>query len=291
MTAIITEQLVAGLFSACFLFLCSVGLSLVFGAGNIFNFAHGSFFVLGAYVCHTLASLGVEPLLAVGLAGTAVTVIGLLVYSAVIARVSYAGAELGVQVLTTYALLLIVSDIVRGIWGSGFVSMSLTRITAGGDASAYQTSVIALTTAIAVAVMFVLHGTRAGRLVRAVTSDAALLRHIGRRPESVAAGVFAIASGLAAIGGAVAVPLITITPFTGDELIVMALIVTVVGGRGNAVGALLASVVIAELVALSNLFAPRLAIAVPYAVAVAVLALRPSGLLQGTASDATTARA
>lgn len=294
MLTTIIEQLVLGLFSACFIFLCSVGLSLVFGAGNIFNFAHGSFFMLGAYVCYAAVRAGFYPLWACALAAVATGVVATVIYLVILRRLPNANTNIGVQILATYAVLLIISDVVRAIWGGGFISVTLPWSGLHvwwSFLSAYQVIVIVATAALGIVLIAIMRFSGVGRLIRAASNDATLLEYLGVDPNLVAAGVFAFAGAVAGLGGALAVPLITITPFTGDEMIVSALIVTIVGGRGNLRGAAIAALVLSEAVALGNLFIPRLATAIPFIAALAVLAIRPSGLLDATMSDAGTIRA
>ncbi|HXL46407.1 MAG TPA: branched-chain amino acid ABC transporter permease, partial [Candidatus Binatia bacterium] len=196
------------------LFLIASGLSLIFGVTRIVNFAHGSFYMLAAYVAYTLAPalpLGAASFyVAVALSALAVGALGALVEVGLLRRV-YRAPEL-YQLLLTFALVLVVSDVVKLVWGSenktGPSAPGLAgavRIT-GQLVPTYDLALIALGPAVAAALWWLFYRTRWGVLIRAATLDREMVALLGVDQARLFTGVFALGCGLAGLAGALQIP-------------------------------------------------------------------------------------
>jgi branched-subunit amino acid ABC-type transport system permease component len=280
------SQFMGGLTTAMFLFLIASGLSLVFGIMRVINFAHGSFYMLGAY----LAWQGVQWLHPTG-AGfwlatlfAAVTV-GLL--GAVIERVffrSLYGREELYQLLFTYALVLILGDAAKFLWGVDQLSVSTPPVLSGGieifgtTQPLYTLFIIAIGPAIAIAGWLVLSRTGVGRLVRAAQMDREMLDALGANVGAIYTGMFVFASFLAGLSGALVTPIQSIVPGMDVLIIVQAFIVVVIGGMGSFWGTFWGSVIYGEVLSFGILIFPGFSLFSVFALMVVILIVRPWGL-------------
>jgi branched-chain amino acid transport system permease protein len=277
-------QFLTGLAYASTLFLLSVGLSLIFGAMGIVNFAHGSFYMLGAYLLFALTRGQAEGfwggLLGVLAAGV---VIGALV-ERVLIRPIYRRPEEH-QILLTYALLLVIEDLVRFIFGSGYRSFPLPQafsspvFLAGAPFPSYYLFLLGLAAAAALLLWVFLYRTRLGTWIRAATQDREMLEALGVNVPLIYTSVFAGGIALAALGGAALLPLQAATPGMAVDAVINAFIVVVIGGLGSVWGALLGAVLIGLVQAFGILVAPEMAMVFPFALMALILLLRPWGLL------------
>src|SRR5436309_3426067 len=269
------------------LFLIASGLSLIFGVTRVVNFAHGSFYMLAAYLAYTLAPalpLGAASFyVAVALAALAVGALGTLVEVGLLRRV-YRAPEL-YQLLLTFALVLVVSDVVKLVWGSenktGPSAPGLggaVRI-AGQLVPTYDLALIALGPCVAAALWWLLYRTRWGVLIRAATLDREMVALLGVDQARLFTGVFALGSLLAGLAGALQVPRQALTTVMDAAIITEAFVVVVVGGMGSVPGALLAAVVIGVIDAFGVLVLPRASLVLTFVVMAVVLVVRPWGLL------------
>jgi branched-subunit amino acid ABC-type transport system permease component len=238
-------QSLSGLTAAMFLFLIASGLSLIFGVLRVLNFAHGTFYMLGAYSAFQLVQwIGVGPgrfwLAALG-AATAVAILGGLV-ERFLFRHLYGKEEL-YQLLFTYALVLILGP------------------------------------AIALAFWFVLQRTRVGRFIRAAALDRETLGALGVNVDGLYTWVFVLASFLGGLGGALIAPMRATTPGMDTEVIVEAFVVVVIGGLGSFWGTFLGALIYGQVLSFGILFFPRFSIFSVFALMAAVLIVRPWGLL------------
>ena len=280
-------QLLNGLAAASSLFLVSAGLSLIFGVTRIVNFAHGSLYMLGAYLSYTIASLFVgRPSafwVALVLGSLGVALAGGLI-EAIFLRPVYRRAELD-QLLVTYALVLIIGDVVKFAWGPDNRSISRPAILAGSvlvggrDFPTYNLVVIALGPLVAAALWLLLTRTQFGRLIRAAASDREMVGVVGADVSRLFTGVFVLGAWLGGLGGGLAAPVGAIYPGMDVEVIAESFIVVVVGGMGSLTGTLLGSLIIGQLNAFGILFFPRFALLFVYVLMVVVLVVRPWGLL------------
>jgi len=285
--AFVVVQCLNGLTQAMFLFLIASGLTLIFGVLGVLNFAHGSLYMLGAYLSYTIASLFVgRPSafwVALVLGSLGVALAGGLI-EAIFLRPVYRRAELD-QLLVTYALVLIIGDVVKFAWGPDNRSISRPAILAGSvlvggrDFTTYNLVVIALGPLVAAALWLLLTRTQFGRLIRAAASDREMVGVVGADVSRLFTGVFVLGAWLGGLGGGLAAPVGAIYPGMDVEVIAESFIVVVVGGMGSLTGTLLGSLIIDQLNAFGILFFPRFALLFVYVLMVVVLVVRPWGLL------------
>jgi branched-chain amino acid transport system permease protein len=285
--AFVVVQCLNGLTQAMFLFLIASGLTLIFGVLGVLNFAHGSLYMLGAYLSYTIASLFVgRPSafwVALVLGSLGVALAGGLI-EAIFLRPVYRRAELD-QLLVTYALVLIIGDVVKFAWGPDNRSISRPAILAGSvliggrDFPTYNLVVIALGPLVAAALWLLLTRTQFGRLIRAAASDREMVGVVGADVSRLFTGVFVLGAWRGGLGGGLAAPVGAIYPGMDVEVIAESFIVVVVGGMGSLTGTLLGSLIIGQLNAFGILFFPRFALLFVYVLMVVVLVVRPWGLL------------
>lgn len=280
-------QCLNGLTQAMFLFLIASGLSLIFGVLGVLNFAHGSLYMLGAYLSYTIASRFVgSPAafwVALILGSIGVALVGGII-EAVFLRPVYRREELE-QLLVTYALVLIISDLVKLAWGAENRSGSRPALLAGSvgiagrDFPTYNLFVLAVGPLVALGLWLLLRRTQFGRLVRAAANDREMVGVVGVNVTGLFTGVFMLGAWLGGLGGGLAAPIGAIYPGMDVEIIVESFIVVVVGGMGSLGGTLLGALIIGQLNAFGILFFPRFAIVFVYILMAVVLVIRPWGLL------------
>lgn len=280
-------QFLTGLASAASLFLVAAGLSIIFGVTRIVNFAHGSFYMLGAYIAYTLVVyLSPGPLgfwgallvsaLAVGLIGVVVEVLLL--------RRIYHAPEL-FQLIATFGVVLVVQDLTLAIWGPedqlGPRAPGLKGAVQIGDnyLPEYDLALIVIGPLVLCLLWLLLHRTRWGALVRAATQDREMVGALGVNQKLLFTSVFFLGAFVAGLGGAIQVPRESVTLLMDLNIIAEAFVVVVVGGMGSIAGAFLAAFLIAELNAFGILIFPKITIVLMFLVMAIVLVIRPWGLL------------
>ena len=280
-------QLLAGLSAASALFLIAAGLTVIFGVTRIVNFAHGSLAMLGAYIgWSVLTRLPREPLWFI--AGILMTValtalIGLALELVVLRRV-YQAPEL-FQLLATFGVVLIVQDAVQYVWGPGDLSLPrprwlrATTEVFGGRTPVFDLILIAVGPLVLGALVLLFNRTRWGVLVRAATLDREMLAALGVNQRTLFTTVFMLGSALAGLGGVLSLPSGSANLGIALTTVTDAFVVVVVGGLGSIYGAYLASVLIAVLQSFAVLLLPQATLGLAFAVMLAVLAVRPNGLL------------
>jgi branched-chain amino acid transport system permease protein len=280
-------QSVSGLTAAMFLFLIAAGLSLIFGVLRVLNFAHGTFYMLGAYSTFQFVQwLGPGPgtfwVAAIG-AALAIGVLGGVV-ERLLFRHLY-GKEQLYQLLFTYALVLILSDAAKILWGTQQKSVSRpaglsgSLSVLGATIPYYNLFILLLGPAIALGFWLVLQRTRVGRLIRAAALDRESLGALGVNVSALYTGVFVLASFLGGLGGALVTPVRTIVPGMDTEIIVEAFVVVVIGGLGSFWGTFLGALVYGQVLSFGILLFPQFSIFSVFALMAAVLIVRPWGLL------------
>ena len=280
-------QSLSGLTAAMFLFLIASGLSLIFGVLRVLNFAHGTFYMLGAYLAYqSMLWLGPGPgLFWIAALGAA---LGIALLGGVVERVLFRylyGKEELYQLLFTYALGLILSDAAKIFWGTQQKSVSRPPELSGSfsllgtTVPLYNLFIILLGPSIALAFWFVLQRTRAGRFIRAAALDRETLGALGVNVDALYTGVFMLASFLGGLGGALISPMRATTPGMDTEVIVEAFVVVVIGGLGSLWGTFLGALVYGQVLSFGILFFPRFSIFAVFALMAAVLIIRPWGLL------------
>jgi branched-chain amino acid transport system permease protein len=280
-------QALSGLTAAMFLFLIASGLSLIFGVLRVLNFAHGSFYMIGAYLAWQMVQWvgtgGGKFWLAVLAAAVGIAILGGVV-ERLLLRHLYGKEEL-YQLLFTYALVLIISDAAKVLWGTQQQSVSRPPGLEGSfrlfDTVIpwYNLFILLLGPTIAFVFWLVLNRTRAGRLIRAAALDREMLGALGVNVSRLYTGVFVIGSFLAGLGGALVTPVKTIVPGMDVEIIVEAFIVVVIGGLGSFWGTFLGALIYGQVLSFGILIFPRFSIFSFFALMAVVLIIRPWGLL------------
>ena len=280
-------QALSGLTAAMFLFLIASGLSLIFGVLRVLNFAHGSFYMLGAYLAFQVVQwVGTGPgrfWWAVLGAAVGIAVLGGVV-ERLLLRHLYGKEEL-YQLLFTYALVLVISDAAKVLWGTGQLSVSRPPGLTGSlrlfgtIVPYYNLFILLLGPAIALAFWLLLNRTRAGRLIRAAALDREMLGALGVNVSRLYTAVFVVGSFLAGLGGGLVTPVKTIVPGMDVEIIVEAFIVVVIGGLGSFWGTFLGALIYGQVLSFGILIFPRFSIFAVFALMAVVLILRPWGLL------------
>ena len=281
------SQFMGGLTAAMFLFLIASGLSLVFGVMRVLNFAHGSFYMLGAYLAwqavQWLAPIAGSFWLAALIAALGVAILGGVI-ERVLLRHLYGREEL-YQLLLTYALVLILGDAAKVVWGTQQLSVSRPPILAGGfevlgtTLPAYNLFILLVGPAIAIAVWLTLTRTGAGRMVRAAALDREMLGALGANVGAIYTGMFVVSSFLAGLSGALVTPIASIVPGMDVEIIVEAFIVVVIGGLGSFWGTFWGSVIYGQVLSFGILVLPSFSLFSVFALMAVILILRPWGLL------------
>lgn len=280
-------QSLSGLTYAMFLFLIASGLSLIFGVLGVLNFAHGSFYMLGAYLTYQFVSYFTNApgqfWWAAIFGALSVAVIGGVIERLFLRRL-YIREELN-QLLFTYALVLLISDFAKILWGTGQHSISRPPILKGAVKildqyfPEYNIFIIILGPCIALLFWFILHRTRWGRVIRAAALDREMLGALGVNVNWLFTIVFTIGAWLAGLGGALVAPIAAIVPGMDVEIIINVFIVVVIGGLGSFWGTLLGSLILGQVISFGILVFPRLSMVFIYILMALVLILRPWGLL------------
>jgi branched-chain amino acid transport system permease protein len=281
----IIVQLISGLTMATLLFLVASGLTLIFGVGNVFNFAHGSFYMLGAYLAYqTVSSWNTNFWLATLTASLGAGILGMLVEYLFLRRIYGRAEEGGFQILLTYSFILVIDDLVKLVWGTEYKSLLRPRgfsgsiEIAGMTLPTYNLAIIAIGLIIVVAAWLILSRTRPGRIARATAIDREMMAAMGVNVPFTMTLVFGIATGLGGFAGAIAAPLRSVTPGAGIEVIIDSLIVVVIGGMGNFWGAWLGALLLGEVIAFAVAIVPEWASVFSYLVMVLTLIFKPEGL-------------
>ena len=263
------------------LFLLSAGFSLIFGLMRIPNLMHGSFFMLGAYFGVSFLQQGVNFWLAALLSGVAMALIGGLIERFLLKRLS--GQELP-QVLLTLGLSFIIADLCLMIWtGDPWQPPTPPQLrgavqVAGLFFPIYRLAIVAVAVVVAIALWLMIDWTRLGAKIRAGVDDAPIARMVGIHVSRLFTLIFALGAGLAAFGGVMGAPYLSVYPGLDAEMLPLALIVVILGGTGSLVGAFVGSFVIGFLYNFGQAMFPDLAYVILFLPMVLVLVLRPQGL-------------
>ncbi|HEU5277136.1 MAG TPA: branched-chain amino acid ABC transporter permease [Xanthobacteraceae bacterium] len=263
------------------LFLLSAGFSLIFGLMRIPNLMHGSFFMLGAYFGVSILDSGYNFWLAALLSGAAMAVIGAFIERFLLRRL--AGQELA-QVLLTLGLSFVVADVCLMVWTGDPVQPATPAHLAGALQVAglffplYRVAVIVIAVVVAIALWLMVDWTRLGAMIRAGVDDAPIARVVGIKVSQLFTLIFALGAGVAAFGGVIGAPILSVYPGLDGEMLPLALIVVILGGTGSLLGALVGSFIIGLIYNFGQAMLPDLAYVILFLPMVAVLVLRPQGL-------------
>jgi branched-chain amino acid transport system permease protein len=264
------------------LVLLAVGLSLIFGLMTVVNFAHGSLYMLGAYLGFFLIGYTKSFWLALVVAPLLVGAFGLLMERFLV-RPLY-GRSIDDPLLLTFGLSLVLVETVRLVWGkigltldpppslAGAVNLGFTHF------PLYRLFVIGVTAVVLVALFLFLGKTNIGLIIRAGSRDPLMVKALGFDLGRVWLLVFGIGTALAGLAGILAGPMRGVYAEMGVTIVIESFVVVVVGGMGSLLGAIVAGLVIGQVVSLTTLFAPKFAEIMVFVVMALVLLVRPSGL-------------
>ncbi|MDR3425270.1 MAG: ABC transporter permease [Alphaproteobacteria bacterium] len=291
-------QLLTGLSTAAVLFLVASGLSLIFGVTRILNFAHGSLYMLGAYIAYTLTQFlggaGMNFWLSLLLASVGTGIIGAGIEMLILRRV-YHVPEL-FQLLATFAVVLIVQDVTLHTWGpedllgpqAPGLAGSITLL--GKPFPSYDLFLIGFALVVLAGLYLLLHKTHFGILVRAATEDREMVANLGTNQKWLFTAVFALGSLLAGLGGALQLPRESVSLTMDMSMIIDAFVVVVIGGMGSLRGAALASVIVGVTQAFGILIFPQITLVLLFLIMAVVLVFKPYGLF-GSVEDMTVEKA
>ena len=279
----IAFQGLIGLSLAMYLWLISAGLTIIFGVLGVLNFAHGSLFMVGAYLAYTFYGILALPFwLAILLSLIGVALLGLVMERCFLRHIYH--LDEAYQLLLTFGFILILDDAVKIIWGGVFRIPPIPLFLEGAWPvfgrlfPVYNTFIIAVGLIVAVGLWLLFEKSWWGRTVRATASDREMANAIGINVPRVFSGVFMVGSMLAALGGALGTPVRVVAPGIGTAMIIQAFIITVIGGLGNLKGAFVGSLIVGILSAYGTLFFPVFELFFIFVIMAAVLLVRPQGL-------------
>jgi branched-chain amino acid transport system permease protein len=276
-----TSQLLNALSFGALLFLVSAGLSLILGLMRIVSVAHGSFYMLGAYVALATLTASHSYPLAIVAAVLTMLVLGALLQRTLIERV---GSDPLRQVLLTFGVLLVVGDIALALWSGAPAIIPVPPLLAGSIAIGtahyplYRVAVIFLGLILAFALDRIQTGTHLGALVRAGADDLEMLSCMGVNVRRLFVWVFAFGTALAGFGGAVGGVFLGVYPGVDLEIGFLGFVVVIVGGLGSIRGTLAASLIVALIDTLSKSLFPEISLFAIFLLLIVVIAIRPTGL-------------
>jgi branched-subunit amino acid ABC-type transport system permease component len=264
------------------LFLLAAGLSLIFGMMDVVNLAHGSFFMLGAYLGWSISRGTQNFWLALLIAPIVIGVLGIVIEVGLLKRL-YRRPLLD-QVILTFGLSFMAVEFVKIVWGTNELVLQPPSILSGqvqilgNTYPVYRLFVIGVGIAIALALWTVERRTRIGAIIRAGVVDRQMVAGLGVNIGAVFTGVFAFGAALAAFGGVVAGPITSLFPGIDSQVLIIALIVVVVGGMGTLTGAFWGGLLIGVAVTFLTVLVPQIALVLTFLVMGAILLVRPNGL-------------
>lgn len=276
-------QILNGLQYGLLLFLISSGLTLIFGVMGVINLAHGSLFMIGAYLAYALTSASVPLWLALGAA-----VLGGLALGAALEQALFRHfrdrAHLD-QVLLTFALILLFEEARAALMGNQYHAVAVPAaldfsvpVVGGFGYSAYRLAVLMACLLVAGAMVLFVERTRIGATIRAAAEDPTMVAALGLDARRTHTLVFAAGTALAMLAGALAAPLHSVYPRMGDGFLILSFVVVVIDGLGSITGAFWAALLIGLIDTLGKAYAPQIAGLAVFAMMALVLLWRPSGL-------------
>lgn len=280
----VVTQTSTGLITGALLFLVAAGLTLIFGVLGVVNFAHGSLYMLGAYIALSAYRMSDSFIVAVAIGAAGVALFSLFFERFFMRRVY--GADVLMQLLVCYAFILILDDAVKIIWGAEFLSMGMPEffqappiILGGGIIPVFYAYLIGFAAVIALSLWLILAKTRIGKVVRAAAHNPSMTSALGLNTGLIYAGVFAFGGMLAGLAGALAAPVRSMSPGMGFSILIESFIVTVIGGMGSVAGALIGAILIGLIRSFGSIGFPLFIEGLMFIAMALILILKPSGIL------------
>jgi branched-subunit amino acid ABC-type transport system permease component len=283
---VVFDQFVIGLSSGAIFVLVSLGLTMIFGMLNVLNFTHGVLYMLGAYVGYVVVRATGNFWLALIAAPLLVAVVGVVVEQISIRPLG--NRPHLIQFLATYGLTLVIEQLVRFVYGNGAYSIARPDIFAGTIALGpvvapkYRLFLILAAVLICGGLGLLVSKTRWGAVIRATSEDREMAALLRINTRTVSTAVFAGGSALAALGGVLAAPELSVNPSMGDEIIVIAFLVVIVGGLGSLRGAILSGFIIGQSSSLGLLLVARFSDLLTFGLMGLLLMIKPVGLFGRT---------
>jgi branched-chain amino acid transport system permease protein len=276
-------QLLNGLQYGLLLFLVASGLTLIFGIMGIINLAHGSFYMLGAYLAWSLASLTGSLTVAI-LVGIPLTVLFGMALEWLLIRRLYERDHL-FQVLLTYGLILVFEELRSIVWGDDVHGVPVPellnasiRLTENLSYPVYRLFISGVCLLLALGLYLLIQRTRVGMMIRAGASNRDMAQSLGINIKFIYTLVFALGVALAAFAGMINAPLSSVFPNMGGQVLIICFVVVVIGGIGSVKGAMVASLMIGLADTFGQVLVPEVAGMIIYVLMAAVLVWRPAGL-------------
>src|SRR5690625_364768 len=276
-------QLLLGLVNGSFYAILSLGLAVLFGLLNVINFAHGTLYLLGAFVAWMgLQYFGLNYWLMLVLSPIIVGAFGLLMDRLLLRRLYKLDHLYGL--LLTFGLTLIIEGLFRTIYGVSGQSYPTPALLSGGVnlgfmfLPIYRAWVVLASLFICLATWFAIEKTRLGALLRAATENAKLVEAFGVNVPVMISLTFAFGEGLAAFAGVLAAPLFPVSPLMGSNLIIIVFAVVVIGGMGSIMGSIATGLALGVIEGFTKVFWPEASNTVVFVIMVLVLLVRPAGL-------------
>lgn len=276
----LTINLFNGLvYGALLIVMCS-GLALIYGLRRVVNFAHGSLYMLGAYLGFTIASQS-----NFWVALVAVPAI-MAVFGVLLDRYGFRllqDRDPLTVVLVTFGLLLVIEDFVQTVWGKSNLSVATPEALNfsvnlfGTAVPAYRIGVIAVGAGVALGLSLWLKYSRIGLFVRASSTDPTTTAMQGVNTDALSAGVVGLGTALAGLAGVVAAPFLALSPSMSSDVLIDSFVVVVIGGLGSLSGAFVAALVLGLIQSLGAVYLPNLSAVLPFALMVAILLWKPAG--------------
>jgi branched-chain amino acid transport system permease protein len=286
--AALGSQLLVGLSRAMILFIVCAGLSFILGVLRVPNIAHGSLYMIGAFSAYSISTLcgggSTGFWLALILAPLVVALVSLIAERALFCHL-YQREHL-MLLLFTFALMLILGDLVKLTWGPEYLSVLAPRVLRGSisvfgsSLPRYNLFLLIIGPLVAIGLWFFTNKTKIGKISRAAAVDREMVGVVGINVSWVFAGAFVLGCFLAGLGGALVAPTVSISLGMDHDIIIEAFLIVTIGGLGNIWGALVGSLIFGLTHSFGVLLWPQFAIVFPYAAVVIVLLLRPRGLLK-----------
>jgi branched-chain amino acid transport system permease protein len=280
----IVAQCLNALSQASILFFIACGLTLIFGIMRIVNFAHGVIFMLGAYVGYTASALTDSFVVALVVAPVVVGLVG-IAFEVGLLRHLHGRRDGGAYLMVTFGLAVVMSEAIRLAWGAQPLSAGIPDFLRGAAIvlnqpfPLYRLFLIGLGVVAAIAVWQFLERTRAGLLIRAVSQNPEMVHALGTDVDLVRTLVFGLGCAMAALGGALAAPLVTAFLGMGTTVVIDAFVIVIIGGMGSFLGSIIGSLLVAFVQVFGAYYFQDLALALMYLLMLVILVVRPGGLL------------
>ncbi len=287
MSCVVTQS-TSALIIGMLLFLVASGVTLIFGVLNVVNFAHGTLYMLGAYIAYTVYQPTESYFLAVVAGAIGVGIFGVLFERFLISKVY--GQDVLMQLLVCYGVVLIMDDVVKIVWGVDFMKMGMPAAfrlppirLGGGLIPPFYLFLIVISALIGLGLWYVITRTRYGKMVRAAAVNPAMVSALGIRTPLLFASVFGLGAVLAGAAGALAAPVRALTPGMGFSIVIESFIVTVIGGMGSIGGALAAAILLGFVRSFGSVGFPLFTDGLMFLIMGLVLIFKPAGLFGGKA--------